>query len=248
MKKADSYDFIAIGLFVRYLQSPDDQPRKDILYSIEYIEKSLQFLNFPVTLAGLSELLELRQNLSKSEDKTIKKEEASMLTDAVTKLEVILYAEAKIKKVFFTEDRRYNLQFLLDQPSHLFAENVFANMPDLSKSDLAEGCKCIVFGLPTAAAFHILRATEGILKQYYYHHIRKNREKMPMWKNMVSGLRAKQRNKPPLTLLDSLDLIRASYRNPTNHPEAVYSLEECQDLFGLCIDVVNKMELEISTV
>ena len=36
-----------------------------------------------------------------------------------------------------------------------------------------------------------------------------------------------------------LDRIRANYRNPTNHPEKIYNIEEAQDLFNLCVGVVN---------
>lgn len=66
-----------------------------------------------------------------------------------------------------------------------------------------------------------------------------------MWAAMVDQLKAKTRNKPPLTLLNSLDLIRAAYRNPTQHPEATYEIDSTQDLFGVCLDVIGKMGQEI---
>jgi len=59
---------------------------------------------------------------------------------------------------------------------------------------------------------------------------------------MLRQLVERKKKKLPDTLLESLDYIRKSYRNPTNHPEAVYSLDQAEDLLGLCIDVTNKMD------
>ncbi len=57
---------------------------------------------------------------------------------------------------------------------------------------------------------------------------------------MVEGLK-KRRSSPPVELLNNLDNIRTSFRNPTQHPDKVYDIQEAQDLFGLSIDVVNRM-------
>ncbi len=63
-----------------------------------------------------------------------------------------------------------------------------------------------------------------------------------MWGNMLKQLVERKKNRLPDPLLECLDNIRKSYRNPTNHPEAVYSVDEAEDLLGLCIDVTNKMD------
>ena len=54
-----------------------------------------------------------------------------------------------------------------------------------------------------------------------------------------------RRDAPSDELLENLDLIRRSFRNPTAHPEKSYDIDEAQDLFGLCIDVVNRMAREL---
>ncbi|MDQ8037424.1 MAG: hypothetical protein REI12_08385, partial [Pedobacter sp.] len=104
---------------------------------------------------------------------------------------------------------------------------------------------CILFGEATAAAFHILRATQSVLKSYYYIHRKQNRLANPMWANMIDQLRAKTKNKPPAALLSALDLIRTEYRNPTQHPHATYQIDSAQDLLGVCIDVIGKMAEEL---
>lgn len=63
-----------------------------------------------------------------------------------------------------------------------------------------------------------------------------------MWGPMVTHLKKRKAKPiPPATLLNNLDNIRVSFRNPTQHPEKIYDIQEVQDLFGLCVDVVNRM-------
>ena len=66
-----------------------------------------------------------------------------------------------------------------------------------------------------------------------------------MWGPMTDELRAKKTNKPDETTLSALDVVRISYRNPTQHPQVKYDIESAQDLLGVCIDLLNKMAKEI---
>ena len=66
-----------------------------------------------------------------------------------------------------------------------------------------------------------------------------------MWGPMTNELRAKKSKKPPDVVLNSLDLVRTSYRNPTQHPDATYDIQSAQDLMGVCIDLVNRMTSEL---
>jgi hypothetical protein len=60
------------------------------------------------------------------------------------------------------------------------------------------------------------------------------------------GLGARRRP-PPSPLLENLTNIRRSLRNPTQHPEKVYVIDDVQDLFGLCVDVIRRMSVELWT-
>ena len=48
---------------------------------------------------------------------------------------------------------------------------------------------------------------------------------------MTTELKKIKKNKPNKVILSSLDLVRESYRNPTQHPEAFYTIDEAQNLF-----------------
>ena len=119
-----------------------------------------------------------------------------------------------------------------------------------SQYDLTEATKCIAFERPTAAAFHILRATENVLREFYKTNIRTSRVKDLMWgsmiKDMQEGHPTKKKNIPNAdVLLNQLDYIRKQFRNPTQHPDKVYDIEEAQELWNLCGDVISRMAPKI---
>lgn len=127
----------------------------------------------------------------------------------------------------------------------MFKSGVYDSLSEMARFDISSACRCLLFGEATAAAFHILRATEEVLRCYYFHYKKTKRLENPMWGPMTTELRNKSRNKPPTIILDSLDMVRKSYRNPTQHPNLIYDIESSQDLIGVCIDLVNKMSLDI---
>ena len=154
---------------------------------------------------------------------------ATQLAGIMRMLEHLIFAEAQTKFHYIATERRYNIKYLLESPEKLFSSETFASLPDLCRSDFAESCKCIAYELPTAAAFHMLRATEGAVKQLYLCYVKQKRVKILTWGNMISHLSKRSRNKPPHVLLEALDYIRESYRNPTNHPEATYTTSSAED-------------------
>jgi len=154
-----------------------------------------------------------------------------------------LFAEAQGNVAFILTDKRIDVNKLLSAVPALMAPGVFDSLPDVARYDFMEAGKCIAFELPTAAAFHLLRGTEGMLRHFYCSLVRRGRVE-PLWGPMVESLR-RRRTPPPAPLLDNLDNIRRSFRNPTQHPDKIYDIQEVQDLFGLCVDAVNRMVLSL---
>lgn len=115
----------------------------------------------------------------------------------------------------------------------------------MQQFDFASGCRCIALNLPTAAAFHLMRCVEGVLRAYYCQVVKRGRVKKLMWPDMIEHLK-KRRDSPPKPLLDNLDNIRFNFRNPTQHPDARFDLDEAQDLLALCIEAVNRTMREVS--
>lgn len=243
MEKHSGYSLIKIGLWVRCLQQAETFTLEDVRSGVNTILPEFDKFQLNVSKSGSAELKKFIDNLSSiGDDETLGSDRAEELGDLMLNLENIIFAEAEIKYYYVITDKRYNTDYLMDQPEKLFRDGVFERLPKLSRYDFIEGFKCMTFEIPTAAAFHILRATEGVLKDCYFSNVKRKRVKTPMWGNMLKQLKERKKKRLPGVLLRCLDNIRESYRNPTSHPEAVYNIDEAEDLLGLCIDVTNKMD------
>lgn len=114
-------------------------------------------------------------------------------------------------------------------------------MPKLTKYDLKEACICIALERPTAAAFHILRGTEEVLKKYHKKYF-PSKNTFLAWGPMTQQIKNYSGTKKiDMTLLGNLDHIRMNFRNPTQHPDKIYEIQEVQSLLSLCIDVTSRM-------
>ncbi len=245
----NTYTYIQTGLCLRLLINVGSTASSKICKeTIESLRANLLKGNFDVSLAFMTSFLfrEMEKLLADLEDQnSIQNSLATQIKQLAQTLESVVFSEAITKRVYILPNRRFNTEYLLTEPYKLLKNGAFEKLEEIAKSDFSSSCRCILFGEATAAAFHILRATESVLKSYYFHHRKQNRLKKPMWGPMLDQLLSKTRNKPSVSLLSSLDLIRTAYRNPTQHPEAIYEIDSAQDLFGVCLDVIGKMTDEL---
>ena len=245
MQSKSIVEYVTFGTALRYLQDvTNGEPIHGdamILDTIDRFLTNLQKFGLKVTSRAAYPLSTVRDELAKTDPKhVLTTDEATRLGKIMTDLRRTLMAEALGIMAFVVTDKRLDVNKLLQDVRGLLAPKVFDAMPDIARYDFTEAGRCIAFERSTAAAFHLLRGTESVLRNYYCSIVRRNRVKPLLWGAMVESL-GKCRKPPERPLLDNLDNIRRSFRNPTQHPEKVYDIEEVQDLFGLCVDVVNRM-------
>lgn len=241
MESRKIFDYIHFGESFWYLMNAEEgTPIKIILKELDNIFRDLDEFNLPVTRRGAYRLENLHNKLKHLEPHSdITQEQASELVNIMEELESTLLAESTGNVAFIVTDKRIDIDKLLYDVPSLLAPNVFESLADAARYDLIEAGKCIAFERPTAAAFHLMRATEGILRQLYCTCVKRQRVEL-MWGPMLQHLRqCKNLHFGPL--IDHLDHIRYSFRNPTQHPDKIYDIQEVQDLFNLCVDVVNRM-------
>jgi hypothetical protein len=154
-------------------------------------------------------------------------------------------AELQGVELLATTPKRLDVVKLLHNPEALFAANVFKTLPELTQYDLREAALCIAYDRATAAAFHLLRATENTLREFYCGRVRRHRATSLMWGPILADFPKHPSVFNKITdsdaLFSQLDYIRKQFRNPTQHPEKVYDIEATQDLWGLCTDVITRM-------
>ena len=163
------------------------------------------------------------------------------LTAALEPVTPTLEAESQATWTFALRENRFELGKLLNQADKLLATGVLERASSVTQHDIHESAKCIALERPTAAAFHILRATEGQIKDLHKAYVANTKNSVQMWGNMISELRTCP-GPPPAELLDHLDSMRRHFRNPTQHPEKIYTVEESQDLFSSALVGINMID------
>ena len=148
-------------------------------------------------------------------------------------------SESERIQLFSPAPTRLDSKKLLNNVSALFPSRVFGSLHEVAQYDFQEAGKCILFERPTAAAFHLMRGTEMVLRQFYRAKTGKDSGDTP-WGPIIAELK-KTEDRQLKPLYDHLNNIRENFRNPTQHPDKIYSIDEAQDLFGVCIDVVDQM-------
>ncbi len=245
MKPIPITQYIYFGTALRYLQ---DATRgycvhgdNFVLDNIDRFFDDLKRFNLKVTQRAAGQLAEFRDDLLATDsDHELTQEEANQLQDTMGEVRNTLMAEAAGNIAFIVTDKRIDVNKLISDMPALMAPEVFDALPEIAQYDFQEAGKCIAFERPTAGAFHILRGTEAVLKQFYCSIVKRSRGEL-MWGHMLKSLQQRKSKPPPDALLRNLDNIRVLFRNPTQHPEKIYDIQEVQDLFNLCIDVVNRM-------
>lgn len=248
MNKQISYDYVLIGLLVRYFSSlPRETSKREVFEGLGELKATLVNGQMQVAEFGLDYIVKQLKQLSLEISDTQYLDPAShdFLRSHIMNLESTIFAEASTKFVLTTPTRRFTSEYLINSPENLLKKDIFGKLSDIAKFDFTCSCRCILYGEATASAFHVLRATEDTLKNFYFKYRPTDRLEKPMWGSMSAQLRALTSNKPSETILNTLDLVRVSYRNPTQHPEAKYDIESAQDLLGVCIDLINKMASEL---
>lgn len=106
--------------------------------------------------------------------------------------------------------------------------------------DIDEAGRCLGFDRPTAAGFHILRAVEPLIVQYYN---KLTNNAVPIrsrnWGNYARQLRTHQGD---IKIVGMIDHIREFYRNPIMHPEETLTSDQALSLFHTCLSAIVQLD------
>jgi len=163
----------------------------------------------------------------------------SEIREAAKDFETSLRTECQLMDTYFISKKgTYSTKDLVDNAHFQIPEPSRSELPEQAKLDLDQAGKCIAFDVPTAAAFHLLRATESVIRDYYQLIVPGTKQanpKMRNWGVYIKLMKAHGGDKAALSILDHM---RDVYRNPVTHPEENYTDEKVQVLFGLCVSAI----------
>lgn len=252
MRISDPGLFIMMGGQLRYLASRsegDNVFEKNCTFdNLTRFRAQLEKFGFAVSVnlfdqffSGLmKEFSTLARNSDDKDSVELTSQQAELVRDSILKLETTVFAESKTRIIAVPVPRRIELTHLLQTPEKVLGKDVYSALTELAQSDIQAACRCIAFECATAAAFHVLRAVEECVRVLYKAYFPRGNEKRP-WGALTTELKNKPRKPiPDLILMTHLDHIRQRFRNPTDHPEKIYEIEEAEDLTSIAVDIINR--------
>jgi hypothetical protein len=265
----DMLDRLPITFFVTIGQSLQEvldkvpkEPAIDLITSIVKLEVILGFLYtseygdpLPPKLstsaaAGLSlrdALAELhksiKSNAAEQVAEPLKAGEVKSITENINRFETVLRAELNLAFTYsVSQVGILAINSLIASADDVF-EGYKDRVPDIALEDTKEAGRAIAFNLPTAAGFHIARATESVLLKYMAaFDVPKPPDPQRNWGNYTKLMRAVTAQiSPKEKVLTTIDQIRILHRNPLLHPEQSLTMPEALSLWAICCSAIQAM-------
>jgi hypothetical protein len=247
MKSVFAITYLSLASTVECLKyAISEHTEKKFIHSqLVYLKLLLNAEDFSFTLNtyAATNLFSYIEPLSKAQDKErIDTESLRIIKERANQLWNFLFEESSRKSLFQIEEKRLNINWLIENIHNFFADGVFEKLPKTAKADFRSAGTCIAFQQPTAAAFHVLRALEEVLVSYFSTIVGREPDNMT-WGQIISHPDFEA--KAPALLSQNLKMIKDNYRNPTSHSgrnrSKVYSISETESLLILCTQVVDQM-------
>src|SRR5260370_33907827 len=114
----------------------------------------------------------------------------SNIRDAAKEFETVLRNECQVMDTYFVSKKgAYSTIDLIERAHFQIPESIRNKVPDLTRKDFDQAGKCIAFDVPTGAAFHLLRGTEAIIREYYDLKVPGTRKAAPKMRNWGTYIR-----------------------------------------------------------
>lgn len=170
---------------------------------------------------------------------------ASNIWLKATDLDTVLNSELSVQPTYFMFPKQaYDIETLLIDDTKLFSEECRGSFTEKEKYDIDQAAKCLVFEVPTAAAFHMLRATESVIRRYYAQVV--GTLPAPKSRNWGVYLVQLRRCGGDAKVLAVLEEIKDLYRNPIIHPETQVEMEEALSLVGVAETAISAMIADLA--
>jgi hypothetical protein len=142
----------------------------------------------------------------------------------------------------------YRTPTLIESADVVFPTNVRDKLQPDAVKDVRDAGRALAFELPTAVGFHICRAVETTLLQYFS----ELDIELPAYRNLgryIEALEssAEEKGIDP-KVLATLDQFRDLHRNPIMHPDVHLNMEEAQILFALAQSAISGIVLDITKI
>jgi hypothetical protein len=151
---------------------------------------------------------------------------------SASNLESLLLGELAVQPVYHVwRKRAYDTEALVGEGETIFSKELRDDLNEDELYNIREAGKCLAFEIPTAAAFHLFRCAESIIRRYYELVVGElPKPKMRNWGLYIRNLRKCGADEMVLAFLGQ---IKDLHRNPVIHPETKLGTEEALSLTAI---------------
>jgi hypothetical protein len=171
-----------------------------------------------------------------------------ILINKAKEFETILLAELQTLGTYHvTQKGIYSTAGLVDNTENMLPDSIRLKVEQNVVDELRQSGRCLAFDVPTASGFHILRATEIVLHEYYLD-VRKpeNKERLENWGAYIASLQ--KSNDPNVKeTVALLQQIKDNDRNLIMHPERILSSDDAFILFEIAKSAIMAMSVKLAS-
>jgi hypothetical protein len=166
-------------------------------------------------------------------------QDAYAITNSLKEFQIVWQTElGKMDTYFISQKGIYSTSDLIERADNVLPAEIIKVLSESIRSDIKQAGRCLAFDLATAAGFHIMRALEGVLRDFYCPTFLGTKPKTRNWNGYIQCLKGTGADPKILAILDQ---IRSLHRNPTVHPQEVLTINEAMTLFGIAQSAVVAM-------
>jgi len=145
-----------------------------------------------------------------------------------------------------TQKGIYSMTDLIANAEDVFPSSVKDKLNDEVINEIRESGRCLAFDIPTASAFHILRATESVIHLFYVAVCKPTnaKKKLNNWAAYITEFR-QSTDADAKRIAELLQQLKDHDRNLIMHPEIVLKPDEAHTLFELVQGVIMAMAVKL---
>lgn len=183
-----------------------------------------------------------------------------ILRNAINDFQTLIEAEIPQLNIFYvTPHRCYDMTMLINEGENLLSLNTLNMLGGCKQevvNDIREATKALAFGSYTAVGFHLYRAIEAIVKEYFIPlglnvtEIMENNPNLGTYLKILKGIHGKFIVTTPVDVkvTSFLEHIVKEYRNPIMHPQETWDVHKANRAIGPAISLIEMMVEDIQDI
>lgn len=154
--------------------------------------------------------------------------------DKAKEFQTVLLAELHTLATYHVSQKGiYLTTGLIEQTEKILPESILGKIHTDIIEEIRQSGKCLAFDVAIASAFHMMRATESVIHEYYLHVCKpQTKRKLDNWGAYIAKLEQSQ-DLEVQEIVAMLRQIKDRHRNLIMHPEIVLTADDAFTLFEI---------------